>query len=204
MASSKMGTPVFPTRTGRPLSVLPSRTAGLEKRTKTRVSSDDQRFTEKAPPSVINRWVTASLSTEIPIETGSWLNWVTQLVVIPFHSSPEAAPTSTRALGILKVTRLMSSMSIASFVIGCPLDPNVVPVRILVATAAVLPAAPVAEFCRVLIGEAAEVTVMTVVQVPRSFLESLDGTVRRSFLDEDESDRAAEEKAARYLEERGR
>ena len=50
-----------------------------------------------------------------------------------------------------------------------------------------------------------QVTVMTVVQVPRSFLESLDDTVRRSFLDEDASDQAAaEEKAARYLEERGR
>ena len=56
-----------------------------------------------------------------------------------------------------------------------------------------------------LIGENPQVTVMTVVQVPRSFLESLDDTVRRSFLDEDASDQAAaEEKAARYLEERGR
>lgn len=47
-------------------------------------------------------------------------------------------------------------------------------------------------------------TVMTVVQVPRSFLESLDDDVRRSFLD-DSSDESstAEEKAARYLEERG-
>lgn len=45
---------------------------------------------------------------------------------------------------------------------------------------------------------------MTVVRVPRSFLEALDDDVRRSFLDDspDES-AAAEEKAARYLEERG-
>ncbi|MFO7299074.1 MAG: universal stress protein [Actinomycetes bacterium] len=77
--------------------------------------------------------------------------------------------------------------------------------RILVATTGVLPATPVAEFCRMLIGENPEVTVMTVVQVPRSFLESLDDTVRRSFLDDDVDDQAAaEEKAARYLEERGR
>jgi nucleotide-binding universal stress UspA family protein len=55
-----------------------------------------------------------------------------------------------------------------------------------------------------LIGENPQVTVMTVVQVPRSFLEALDDTVRRSFLDDDLDDQlAAEEKAARYLEERG-
>jgi nucleotide-binding universal stress UspA family protein len=45
---------------------------------------------------------------------------------------------------------------------------------------------------------------MTVVRVPRSFLESLDDDVRRSFLDDSpigSSD--AEAKAARYLEERG-
>ena len=45
---------------------------------------------------------------------------------------------------------------------------------------------------------------MTVVRVPRSFLEALDDDVRRSFLDDapiDSSD--AEAKAARYLEERG-
>ncbi len=77
--------------------------------------------------------------------------------------------------------------------------------RILVATTGVLPAAPVAEFCKMLIGDQGPVTVMTVVRVPRSFLESLDDTVRRSFLDDSPDDsEAAEEKAARYLEERGR
>lgn len=76
--------------------------------------------------------------------------------------------------------------------------------RILVGTTGVLPAAPVAEFCERLVGEDSRVTVMTVVRVPRSFLEALDDDVRRSFLDDspDES-AAAEEKAARYLEERG-
>ena len=45
---------------------------------------------------------------------------------------------------------------------------------------------------------------MTVVRVPRSFLESLDDDVRRSFLDDSTDEPAtAEEKAARYLEERG-
>jgi len=46
---------------------------------------------------------------------------------------------------------------------------------------------------------------MTVVRVPRSFLESLDDDVRRSFLDDsNHADSTAEEKAAVYLEERGR
>lgn len=55
-----------------------------------------------------------------------------------------------------------------------------------------------------LVGGDTRVTVMTVVQVPRSFLESLDDDVRRSFLDDSESESSsAEEKAARYLEERG-
>lgn len=46
---------------------------------------------------------------------------------------------------------------------------------------------------------------MTVIQVPRSFLESLDDDVRRSFLDDAPNPESSEEeKAARYLEERGR
>ncbi|HET8740950.1 MAG TPA: universal stress protein [Acidimicrobiia bacterium] len=77
--------------------------------------------------------------------------------------------------------------------------------RILIATTGVLPAAPTAEFCRLLIGEDTSVSVMTVIQVPRSFLESLDDDVRRSFLDDSpDRDSSAEQKAAAYLEERGR
>ena len=46
---------------------------------------------------------------------------------------------------------------------------------------------------------------MTVIRVPRSFLESLDDDVRRSFLDDVSGQGStAEEKAATYLEERGR
>jgi nucleotide-binding universal stress UspA family protein len=77
-------------------------------------------------------------------------------------------------------------------------------VRILIATTGVLPSAPVAELCRRLHDNDDSVTVMTVVRVPRSFLELLDDDVRRSFLDDSpigSSD--AEAKAARYLEERG-
>ena len=77
--------------------------------------------------------------------------------------------------------------------------------RILIATTGVLPATPTAEFCRLLIGEDTSVSVMTVIQVPRSFLESLDDDVRRSFLDDSpDRDSSAEQKAAAYLQERGR
>lgn len=77
--------------------------------------------------------------------------------------------------------------------------------RILIATTGVLPAAPTAEFCRQLIGDDRSVSVMTVIRVPRSFLESLDDDVRRSFLDDNPDEgTTAEEKAAVYLEERGR
>lgn len=77
--------------------------------------------------------------------------------------------------------------------------------RILIATTGVLPAVPTAEFCRQLIGDESSVSIMTVIRVPRSFLESLDDDVRRSFLD-DAPDQGSteEEKAATYLEERGR
>jgi nucleotide-binding universal stress UspA family protein len=77
-------------------------------------------------------------------------------------------------------------------------------VRILIATTGVLPAAPTAEFCRQLIGDQSSVAVMTVIQVPRSFLEALDDDVRRSFLDAADNESTEEEKAAAYLEERGR
>lgn len=78
--------------------------------------------------------------------------------------------------------------------------------RILIATTGVLPAVPVSELCSRLQTEsdAGEVTVMTVIRIPRTFLDSLDDDVRRSFLSDSYDDAAgAEEKAARYLEERG-
>jgi nucleotide-binding universal stress UspA family protein len=77
-------------------------------------------------------------------------------------------------------------------------------VRILIATTGVLPSAPVADLCNRLRSEDGQVTVMTVVRVPRSFLEALDDDVRRSFLDDSPIESSdAEAKAARYLEERG-
>lgn len=78
--------------------------------------------------------------------------------------------------------------------------------QLLVATTGVLPPTAVVNLCDLLVpnGNGA-VTVMTVVQVPRTFLASLDEEERRSLL-EDDSRRheQAEVKAARYLEERGR
>lgn len=45
---------------------------------------------------------------------------------------------------------------------------------------------------------------MTVIRIPRTFLDSLDDDVRRSFLhDSSDDSAAAEQKAGRYLEERG-
>jgi nucleotide-binding universal stress UspA family protein len=77
-------------------------------------------------------------------------------------------------------------------------------VRILIATTGVLPSAPVADLCDRLRSEDGQVTVMTVVRVPRSFLEALDDDMRRSFLDDSPIESSdAEAKAARYLEERG-
>lgn len=75
--------------------------------------------------------------------------------------------------------------------------------RILIATTGVLPPAPVAELCSRLGGEDGVYCVMTVVQVPRTFLDALDVEERRSLLADDEQ-ADPEEKAAAYLEERGR
>lgn len=76
--------------------------------------------------------------------------------------------------------------------------------RILIATTGVLPATPVSELCTRLLDDENSVTVMTVIRVPRTFLDSLEDEARRSFLDDSVNDpAAAEEKAARYLEERG-
>jgi nucleotide-binding universal stress UspA family protein len=77
-------------------------------------------------------------------------------------------------------------------------------VHVLVATTGVLPPSAVANFCDLLVDEGS-ITVMTVIQVPRTFLASLDDEERRSLLDDDSRrDEQAEVKAARYLEERGR
>lgn len=82
---------------------------------------------------------------------------------------------------------------------------NLHAVHILVATTGVLPPAPVTHLCERLAGADGKVTVMTVIEVPRTFLEAMDEEERRSFLDDApwETD-TAEMKALGYLEERGR
>lgn len=77
--------------------------------------------------------------------------------------------------------------------------------HILIATTGVLPPGPVADLCEQLVGDSGQLTVMTVIEVPRHFLESMEDEERRSFLDTTswQSD-TAEMKALTYLEERGR
>ncbi|HLT95448.1 MAG TPA: universal stress protein [Acidimicrobiia bacterium] len=75
--------------------------------------------------------------------------------------------------------------------------------RILIATTGVLPPAPVAELCKRLGGEDGVLSVMTVIQVPRTFLDALDEEDRRSLL-ADDGKADPEAKALAYLEERGR
>lgn len=75
--------------------------------------------------------------------------------------------------------------------------------RILIATTGVLPPVPVAEMCKRLGGDDGVMSVMTVIQVPRTFLDALDEEDRRSLLADDEK-ADPEVKALSYLEERGR
>ena len=76
---------------------------------------------------------------------------------------------------------------------------------ILIATTGVLAPVAVSQLCEKLLGEDGEVTVMTVIEVPRTFLETMDEDERRSFLDAGNWEtETAEMKALAYLEERGR
>lgn len=77
--------------------------------------------------------------------------------------------------------------------------------HLLVATTGVLPPGPVADMCEHLLHGGGEITVMTAIEVPRTFLETMDEDERRSFLDApDWETHTAEMKALSYLEERGR
>lgn len=76
---------------------------------------------------------------------------------------------------------------------------------ILIATTGVLGPVAVSELCEKLLGDDGTVTVMTVIEVPRTFLETMDEDERRSFLDAGSWEtETAEMKALTYLEERGR
>ncbi len=80
--------------------------------------------------------------------------------------------------------------------------PKLVPMHVLVATAGALSPEPVVEFARHLIGGTGHVTVTTVVEVPREFLDDLDSDDWHPL--RDDSDPAHKENVvAAYLSERG-
>lgn len=72
--------------------------------------------------------------------------------------------------------------------------------HVLIATSGALNPEPTVEFTRHLLGQNARVTLITVIEVPRAFLEDLDASDGRPFASED----GREEAVDRYLEERGR
>jgi len=72
--------------------------------------------------------------------------------------------------------------------------------HVLIATSGVLSPEPVVEFTRHLLGQNGRVTLITVIEVPRAFLEDLHASNGRPLA----SDEGREEAVARYLEERGR
>jgi len=72
--------------------------------------------------------------------------------------------------------------------------------HVLIATSGVLSPEPVVEFTRHLMGQNGRVTLITVIEVPRAFLEDLHASDGRPLA----SDEGREEAVARYLEERGR
>jgi len=72
--------------------------------------------------------------------------------------------------------------------------------HVLIATSGVLSPEPVVEFTRHLLGQNGRVTLITVIEVPRAFLEDLHAGDGRPLA----SDEGREEAVAGYLEERGR
>ncbi|HDH02976.1 MAG TPA: universal stress protein, partial [Actinobacteria bacterium] len=82
--------------------------------------------------------------------------------------------------------------------------PRLVIVRVLVTTAGVLPPAPVVEFAQLLVGpDGAAVTVMSVIEVPRDFLEGIETESWRPF-DPDVTPAGDESAIQRYVDERGK
>ncbi len=72
--------------------------------------------------------------------------------------------------------------------------------HMLIATSGVLSPDPVVDFTRHLLGQNGRVTLMTVIEVPRAFLEDLHTSEGRGSASSDEQ----EEAVAGYLDERGR
>jgi len=77
-------------------------------------------------------------------------------------------------------------------------------VHVLVTTAGVLPPGPVVEFAQLLVGQDdAGVTVMSVIEVPRDFLEDIETESWRPF-DPDVTPEGDESAIQRYVDERGK
>jgi len=72
--------------------------------------------------------------------------------------------------------------------------------HVLIATSGVLSPEPAVEFTRRLLGQHGRVTLITVIEVPRAFLEALDADAGHSPASDEEREQAVR----RYLEERGR
>jgi nucleotide-binding universal stress UspA family protein len=77
-------------------------------------------------------------------------------------------------------------------------------VRIVIATAGVLPPDPVADFVERLSNDHAEVVVATVVEVPRSFLDDIRSEEWRPFDEELSSSETDDRHVLGYVEERGK
>ena len=75
--------------------------------------------------------------------------------------------------------------------------------HVLIAATGVLSPEPVVDFTRHLLGTSGRVSLTTVVEVPREFLEALETTDWSPYEDHDPAD-AHDATAHRYLEERGR
>ena len=76
--------------------------------------------------------------------------------------------------------------------------------HILIATAGVLPTAPVADLVSQILPEAGQVSVVTVIEVPRSFLDGLDSESWHPFNEDGERSEQQSVLVDRYVEERGR
>ncbi|MEA2057758.1 MAG: universal stress protein [Actinomycetota bacterium] len=74
--------------------------------------------------------------------------------------------------------------------------------HVLIATTGVLSPEPVVDFTRHLLGTSGRVSLITVVEVPRRFLEALDTTDWNPYDEQDAAD-SHDAVALRYLEERG-
>lgn len=77
-----------------------------------------------------------------------------------------------------------------------------VPMQVLVATAGALDPEPVVDFCRHLIGGTGSVTVTTVVEVPRSFLDEIGREDWHPLRDTPSTEDPSDRLVAQYLEER--